>query len=189
MKPYVVVLDDFLEPLEFDLLRSYAWALEYKDQVAPFDGQTYPNIGLPVPESVEQRLSVQLSWIMGYKVVPKYVAFRLSLEGSDPPQWAHSDLEVARYNFLLSLNEGPASTLLLSHMETDMQYHPRNDFELGVWRRDFNDSSKWHIRAEVDLAPNRAVIMDSGLIHAADPRRGYGETVHDGRLILLSFFD
>jgi len=189
MRPYVLVLDNFFEPLEFDLLRSYAWGLEYKDQVAPFDGQTYPNIGLPVPEAVEQKVAVQLSWIMGHKVVPKYMAFRLSTEDSDPPQWAHSDLEVAQYNFVLSLNDGPGSTLLLTHHESEMWEHPRNQYELEMWQRDFNDAKKWHIRGEVDFAPNRAIIMRSGLIHAADPRRGYGETAMDGRLILLSFFD
>jgi len=189
MNPYILALDDFFEPVEFDLLRAYAWSLEYKDQVAPFDGQTYKNIGLPVPETVEQKVAMQLSWVMGYKVVPKYMAFRLTLEDSNPPQWAHSDLEVARFNFLLHLNPGPGGTVLLTHQESEMRTHPQNQYELEMWQRDFDDPTKWDVRAVIDIAPNRALVMRSELIHAQLPKHGFGSTVHDGRLILLSFFD
>jgi len=189
MIPYFYVLDEFFPNYEFDLLRDYALRLEYKDQVAPFDGVTYKNIGLPVPDGALMRISTNLSWLLGYKVMPKHCAFRLSLEGSSPPQWAHSDAEVARFGMFIYLNPGPGGTVLLEHKLTGMRQHPRTMDELDAWRFDHNDPDKWEIRASIDSAPNRAVVLQAGLIHAALPFWGFGDGVHNGRLILLCFFD
>jgi Family of unknown function (DUF6445) len=188
MTPYLYAVDEIFPPFEFDLLRAYAWRLEYKDQEGP-DGVVYPGIGLPVPESSRERLTHTLSWLLGYKVVLKICAFRLSVEGTVPPQWAHSDAQVSRYAAFVYMNEGPGGTVLLQHIETDMRVHPRNQAELDVWQRDHSTVEAWQVCAAVDCAPNRAVIMPSELIHAAMPPRGFGSSAHDGRLILWSFFD
>jgi hypothetical protein len=189
MIPYFYAIDEFFSEGEFKFLRAYAYQLSYGDVVAPFDGVTYPNIGLPVPPIAEERLAQALSWLMGYKVVPKFVAFRLSLEGSKPPQWAHSDAQVARFSMFLYMNDGPGGTVLLEHVDTGMRVHPRNEEELSTWKRDYEDESKWRVRAAVDCAANRAVVMRSELLHAALPRGGFGTTVENGRLILICFFD
>jgi len=189
MIPYFYAVDDFFPAGEFELIRDYAYRLEYGDVVAPFDGVTYPNIGLPVPPIAEERMAQTLSWLMGYRIIPKYTAFRLSVEGTKPPQWAHSDAEVARWSMFVYLNQGPGGTVLLEHLEDGMRTHPQDQEQLELWQRDFDDESKWRIRAAVDCAPNRAVIMRSELLHAALPRGGFGSTVTNGRLILLCFFD
>jgi len=189
MVPYVYTLDEFFPPREFEWLRAYAYGLEYGDVVAPFDGVTYKNIGLPVPVVAQQIIASQLSWLMGYRVDPKYLAFRCSLRGSTPPQWAHSDLEVARYGMFVFINEGPFATVLLEHRASGMRVHPCSEEELATWKRDYDNVDAWREVARVDAAPNRAVILRSELMHGALPREGYGETVEDGRLILLCFFD
>lgn len=189
MIPYFLALDEFFPEYEFGLLRDYAYQLEYKDQVAPFDGVTYRNIGLPVPASAQERIAQSLSWILGYKAIPKHLAFRLSPKGSEPPQWAHSDAEVARFGLFVYMNDGPGGTALLEHRTAGMREHPRNDKELAIWKRDYDDQSKWVMRAFVDCAPNRAVILRANLMHAAVPKDGFGDTVENGRLILLCFFD
>lgn len=189
MIPYFYAVDEFFPPNEFELLRAYAYQLNYGDVVAPFDGVIYPNIGLPVPPAAEEHLAHVLSWLMGYKVVPKFCAFRLSPEGSKPPQWAHSDAEVSRYSMFMYLNNGPGGTVLLEHIPSGMRTHPRDDKQLEIWKQDFDNESKWRIRAAVDCVANRAVVMRSELLHAALPREGFGGTVQNGRLILLCFFD
>jgi hypothetical protein len=189
MIPYVYAVDDFFPPYEFDLLRDYALQLEYKDVEAPFDGVTYKNIGLPVPDGAIQRMAMQLTWIMGYRVDLKHTAFRLSLEGSLPPQWAHSDAEVAQYGFFLHLNPAQGGTALLEHIETGMRFHPHNSEQLEAWQRDHNLPPAWNQIAKIDAAPNRAVILRADVMHGALPIYGYGQTPADGRLILLSFFD
>jgi hypothetical protein len=193
MTPYFYAIDEFFPPYEFELLRDYAFRLEYKDHVAPFDGVTYPNIGLPVPGTAVERLALCLSWLLGYKVVPKHVAFRLSVWGSKPPQWVHSDAEVARYGMFLHMNPSPpemtCGTALMAHGQTGMCEHPKDEDELLLWRRDYDDTQMWRAQSFISSAPNRAVILRSDLLHAAMPKGGYGEGVKDGRLILLCFFD
>src|SRR5215472_10448387 len=127
MMPYVYMVDDFFPPQEFEWLESYAHGLKYGDVVAPFDGIKYPNIGLPVPDVAKQLIAVNLSWLLGEKVVPRYLAFRWSPRGSQPPQWAHSDLEVATYSMFVFINPGPFATVLLEHCETGMRVHPANE--------------------------------------------------------------
>jgi hypothetical protein len=189
MTPYIQTFDGFFPDFEFDLIKSYAMTLEYKPVVAPFDGQTYQNIGLPVPPAVEERLAINLTWVMGYKVVPAFVAFRLSPEGSNPPQWAHTDAEVSKYGMFVYINDGPGGTVALRHKETGMDRHPRTEAELEAWRQDYDDMSKWDIRACIDCKANRAVILRSEVMHAALPKHGFGTDVTNGRLILLAFFD
>jgi hypothetical protein len=189
MIPYIQAVDEFFPDFEFDLIRSYAMGLEYKPTVAPFDGQTYQNIGLPVPPAVEERLAINLTWLLGYKVVPSFVAFRLSPEGSNPPQWAHSDAEVSKFGMFVYLNDGPGGTVLLRHKRSGMYKHPQTEHELEVWRHDFDDMDQWDVTASIDCKANRAVLLRSELMHAALPKNGFGTDVTDGRLILLAFFD
>jgi len=189
MIPYVYTIDEFFPPREFEWLREYAYHLEYCDRVAPFDGVTYPNLGVPVPAVAEELIGVQLTWLLGHKVVPRHMAFRLSLRGSNPPQWAHSDAEVAAYGMFVFINPGPFATVLLEHRKTGMRTHPQNEDELQAWKEDHNNEDAWREIARFDAAPNRAFVLRSELMHAALPRKGYGEDVRDGRLILLCFFD
>jgi hypothetical protein len=188
MIPYFYAVDDFFPPYEFEIIRDYAHIAKYEDRVAPFDGVTYRNIGIPLP-AFEQRIAESLSWMMGYKVVPKFCAFRLSLEGSEPPQWVHSDREVSKFGMFMFINPGPGGTILVEHLENGMRTHPRDENELAIWKRDYEDESKWRVRAAIDCAPNRAIILRSELLHAAIPRRGFGDDVTNGRLIMLCFFD
>jgi len=189
MTPFVYMVDDFFPPYEFELIRSYAHNLEYKDVEAPFDHVVYPNIGLPVPTVVLERIGQSMTWLLGYKVIPKYNAFRLSPRGSNPPQWAHTDAEGSQYAMFVYINPGPSKTVILEHKRTGMMFHPRDQDQLEAWKEDHNNEDAWRIVGEFPGAPNRALVMRSDLMHAAIPRAGYGETAEDGRLILLSFFD
>jgi hypothetical protein len=188
MKPYFYSLDDFFPWGEFNILRDYAHIAKYEDHKAPFDGVVYKNVA-PAPMAIVERLTHILTWIMGRRIVPMHTCFRLSVEGSEPPQWAHSDREVAEYGFFMFVNEGPGGTALLQHAESGMWMHPRNQYELDLWKRDYNNEGAWYLKAMVDCAPNRAILLRSELIHAAIPRGGFGGSPIDGRLILLCFFD
>ena len=188
MKPYLFAVDEVFPQNEFLLLREYARNMEYQDRTGP-DGVVYKNIGLPVPMVAQEMLVYTLSWLMGYRIVLKICAFRLSLEGTEPPQWAHSDAEVSKWASFIYINEGPGGTVLLKHVDEEFSEHPKNEAELDVWKRDCNDLSKWSVVGEVGCKPNRGLVIPSHLIHAALPPRGFGQSPIDGRLILWSFFD
>ena len=189
MIPHVYTIDEFFSPAEFMLLRDYAHILEYRPIESPLDHVTYPNIGLPVPPVIEERVVHAMSWVLGYRIVPKIMAFRLSPEGSNPPQWAHTDAEGSQYALFVYINPGPAATVLLEHRATGMRVHPANEIELEAWKRDYQDEEAWRVVGYHAGEPNRAILMRSNLMHAALPRRGYGRGPLDARLILLCFFD
>jgi len=189
MIPFVYMIDEFFPDYEFELVQAYARNLTYGPVEAPFDHVTYPNISTAVPPVVLERLAHSMTWLLGYKVIPKYNAFRLSPRGSNPPQWAHSDAEVSRYAFFCYINPGPSATVLLEHRATGMRTHPKTAEELQAWQADYDNEDAWRAVGVFPGAPNRALVMQSDLIHAAEPRQGYGEDTTDARLILLSFFD
>jgi len=188
MTPYLIAVDEVFPNNEFLLLRDYAWGMEYKDRTGP-DGVVYKNIGLPVPAVAQEMLVHTLSWLMGYRILLKICAFRLSLEGTEPPQWAHSDAEVSKWASFIYINESPGGTVLLKHVDEDFSEHPKNQAELDVWTRDCNNLNAWSIIGEVACKPNRGLVIPSNLLHAAMPPRGFGQSPKDGRLILWSFFD
>jgi len=189
MTPYIYVIDEFFPEYEFELVQAYARQLEYRPEESPLDHVVYPNIGLPVPDVVKERIEQSMMWLLGFKPIERQSAFRLSPRGSEPPQWAHTDAEVSRYAFFCYINPGPSSTVLLEHRRTGMRMHPSNEAELQAWKEDHDNEEAWRIIGEVPGAPNRALVMRSDLMHAAMPRIGYGEDTSDARLILLSFFD
>ena len=188
MTPYLLVFDNVFPSGEFHLLEDYAHIIQYQDRKGP-DGVTYKNIGLPVPPSAQEQLTQALSWLMGYRVALKICAFRLSVEGTEPPQWAHSDAEVSKWASFMYINQGPGGTVLLKHYETEMTSHPKNQAELDAWKRDCNDPGQWEVIGSVPCRPNRGLVIPSDQIHAAVPRLGFGQSPVDGRLILWSFFD
>jgi hypothetical protein len=188
MTPYLIAVDEVFPPNEFRMLREYAWATEYQDKEGP-DGVTYKNIGVKVPEPTKEQLTLALTWIMGYRVVLKICAFRLSLEGTEPPQWAHSDAEVARWASFVYINPGPGGTVLLRHRVTGMTMHPVNQEELDTLTEDCSKLPMWDIIGSIPCEPNRLVVIPSHQIHAAMPVYGFGQSPKDGRLILWSFFD
>ena len=188
MRPHLYAIDGIFPQAEFDMLQEYAHVLQYGDIKAPFDGVTYHNVA-PAPPFVVEHLTHVLTLLMGYRVVPLHTCFRLSVEGSEPPQWAHSDAEVAKFGFFMFINPGRGGTALLEHKESGMRTHPQSQYELDLWNRDHNDESAWNVVSLIDSQVNRGILLRSDLIHAALPRRGYGESAVDGRLILLCFFD
>jgi len=188
MTPYLMAVDGVFPYNEFLMLREYAHIMEYKDREGP-DGVTYKDIGAEVPEPAKEQLIFALTWLMGYRIAMKICAFRLSVEGTVPPQWAHSDAEVSKWASFVYINPGPGGTALLRHKETGMTMHPRNQEELDIWTRDCNRPEAWYVIGSVPCEPNRGLVIPSDQLHAAMPVHGFGQSPSDGRLILWSFFD
>ncbi len=188
MIPYFYAIDDALPQGEFEILREYSRLVPYEDRKGP-DGVIYQGVSAEVPECVKEQLTHLLSWLVGSRVIIKICAFRLSITGTVPPQWAHSDLSVSRFASFLYINPSPGGTVLLRHKETGMFAHPKDEYELAVLQRDQSNVDAWEIRAKVDCAPNRMIVIRSELLHAALPVYGHGSGPEDGRLILWTFFD
>jgi hypothetical protein len=190
MTPFLLTIDEFFPWPEFELLKAYAHQLKYIPVTSPLDGVEYPDIGLPVPDAIQERLVMQFTWLIGHRVALTQVAFRLSIEGSKPPHWAHTDAECAAFSAFIFINAPDGcATALVQHRGNRMWKHPQNEDELEVWKHDYNKPEKWLIKSVVEAAPNRAIIMPANLMHAALPLGGMGTNAENGRLILLAFFE
>lgn len=190
MIPFILSIDEFFPPKEFELIRDYAHQLKYVPVKSPLDGVEYPDIGLPVPPSIQERMVMQFTWLVGHRVALTQTAFRLSIEGSKPPHWAHTDAEGAAFSAFIFINAPDGcATALVQHRGNRMWRHPQDADELEVWKADHNKPEKWLIKSVVEGAPNRAVIVPAELMHAALPLGGIGKGPTDGRLILLAFFE
>lgn len=188
MTPHILSIDNFFPENEFLLLRAYSHQLHYNPVRGP-DGVLYPGIGYPVPDVTKDYICYALTWMLGYKVTLKISAFRVSIEGCEPPHWVHSDGQVSRFALIVYMNPGPGGTAFVKHADAGFSRHPTTEEEVEIWRRDNQEGDRWEVISQIEAQPNRAVIMDASLMHAAIPRAGFGKSPIDGRLILWAFFD
>jgi hypothetical protein len=188
MTPQVLVIDEFLPPELFGLMRQLAHKLEYKDVLAP-DGFTYPGVSLDVPSVITEQLAMGLTWWFGRRITNKGTFYRLRLEGQASPHWVHTDAILGQFAFFMHLNPNMGSTVLVHHFETGMEYHPIDEDQVALWEKDKNNYHAWEIDSKLEGAMNRAIIIRADRLHAALPMQGIGDSAANGRLVLTSFFD
>ena len=180
--PGLIVIDDFL-PLPY-FTRTHAMTSEYYDWEGP-DGQVYKRVSLlrvpGVMEALEKTVGPIELLGMGY---------RLNYAGEPPNQSIHSDLGWGSHALVLYLNAGPSGTAFWRHIETDTTRITVGQTELlEQIKDDWEDSTKWQIRTEVEMKFNRAIIYDSSLYHSRYPFEAFGNTPENGRLIAVAFFN
>jgi len=116
-------------------------------------------------------------------------AYRLNYQGERPNQSIHSDMGWGTHALVLYLCEGPGGTAFWQHNETEAVSINPGDVELyEKIKDDWEDASKWTMRACAELKFNRAVIYTSDLFHSRYPFEAFGEHPGDGRLIAVAFF-
>lgn len=184
MIQHSLVIDDFLHYPE--ITRDLFKELPMMDYLAS-DNVTYPGI-VETPDSVNQEIKFKLSKYFNLEVI--YSFGRYSFEDMDPPNWAHSDREMAEYLALLYL--GPPNgtefcgTLLVRHRRLGFDTHPINELELSALQEDSNNRDKWEVTYNFPSRYNRMVILNANYIHAA--AGSYGTNHDNGRLVLSTFF-
>lgn len=186
MRPYHLILDGALwRP---DLVRAHALGLDYRGEIGP-DGVEYPNISAAVPRDLAGELEYVLGHASGGSVDVKLSFFRLSLADTAAPHWAHTDAIISEYLALIYLTRNEdcrGGTAIVEHV-SGMARHPRTDAEVALWREDTNRPERWVPKTIAPMAFNRLVVLPTDVFHAATPQ-GFGTSVEDGRLVLISFF-
>jgi hypothetical protein len=190
----IQIIDNFLDPVTYGYLRSYADHADFRDRRSEQDGVVYPNLHLDLPGHVDAEIQERLEQAMGRPVHRRITFMRLSPKGVKAPHQAHSDEIMGQYSLMLYLNRQEdtprgAGTSFVQHVEQDFRSTPQNERGARAWERDTNRRDAWLVYEHCASAPNRACIFDARLMHRAEPTTGFGRTAQDGRLVLTSFFD
>ena len=183
-----LIIDDFFE--NPDALREFAMTQNFSEITSPDDGVTYPDICINIPTEVKQEMHIKITQLLGAPMTKTIDFMRLSRQGVHVPHQAHTDLIMGQYTALIYLNKPEdckGGTSLLKHVN-GMDVNPKNDEEEAVWRKDTNDESKWIKLNECPMVYNRLFLVRSDLFHRAEPVGGFGNTLENGRLVLVSFF-
>lgn len=190
MKFHSLIIDDFLS--DPNVLRQHALQAEFKNEQSPFDEVIYPGICRDIPQDISTEVYLKVSDLMKTVMLrPNATFMRLSAEGVKAPHQAHTDQVCGDFTFLLYLNKEEdcqGGTSIVEHAN-GMRKAPLTEEEGLVWNQDANNYYAWNQMGFCPMKYNRAFIIDSYLFHRAEPVEGFGQSVEDGRLVLISFFD
>lgn len=188
MKLHSLIVDNFFR--EPQAIREVLLRLPYADVTSPFDGVVYPDIAKDLPSVICDEFVNGLKKFMPV-VKPNAIFTRLSVQGNQAPHQAHTDAVTGDYTAIVYMNlprHCRGGTAVVVHT-SGMWLNPTNNEELELWRRDTNVPEKWVNTIECPMAFNRMFLVRSDLFHRAEPFNGFGRDIHDGRLVLIMFFN
>jgi len=182
MKPYVLILDDFIE--SYDYFRDFCDTAKFEDTTNPYDGFVYPGVCMKAPFEIIQ-YSIQKA--VGHCNLI-HGALRLSLNGVKAPYQVHADDFMGGQSTIIVYLNRPehcrGGTAFMRHKETG--------YERGIegegWKADEGKSEAWETIMECPMRSNRALIFDSRLLHRATPTQGFGTDASNGRLVFVGVF-
>lgn len=209
MARHIIIYDDFLadpDRVRDEVLRegfvgysqsTYAGKMS-KPFIRPEVGPLFASlVGRPMLPKIEH------SW---------YGQFRLSTESDRCDQWIHLDPE--EWSVLVYMNpEGTYpegyGTAFWTHKRTGWERYPGNwrdladvsqelrdegfnsyeAFKQRIVLDDGQDESQWTKTLHVPAKYNRALLFRPHYFHSHMPKRNFGKTPEDGRLVQLYFFE
>ena len=180
-----MIIDDFFEYP--DAIREVLLHQDMLNHTAE-DNITYPGI-VALPSSIKEELISNLNYLFRNRITGSKCFARYSFEEMSPPNWAHSDFNIAQFVALIYMNPQPHSgdgTHLVRH-KSGFDYHPDTDERKDILLSESNDRSKWDITFTCPAVYNRAFIVNAYLLHAAAMK--YGTSKANSRLVLTCFFD
>ena len=187
----VVILDGFLR--DFETFNKHARALDFEGEINPHDGVEYPDISIDIPELVETEVIQNLEAAMGWEVQMNMLFLRNTCsETETAPHQAHTDTIQGTHIFLLYMQDGPegAGTSLVKHKELGFDKDPITEEEFAAWKKDLNTYDKWEITDLIPMKKNRAACgIWSAQMHRAEPVKGFGTCIEDGRIALIGFYE
>lgn len=188
MKYHSQIYDDFFDyPLRVKRACDQVPMMDYPAS----DGVTYPGI-IELPERVKNEVHNKLTFLFGHKFSPQLTFGRYSLNEMQPPNWAHSDGNMAQYLALVYLSDtrGDKSqisgTYFLTH-EMGFEMHPRTNREKDVLLHDSNNRAVWQKTYYCPSKFNRLFVLSADYIHAAG--QSYGTDQLSGRFVISCFFN
>jgi len=181
-----MIIDNFIS--SFDSLHEASRSNPFLDQVNPVDGVVYPQVCKEIPEAVEKEVIDNLESVLGRKPEVSIMFMRRSPRGIHCPHQVHSDAAMGKYTLMLYINSGDnAGTSLVRHKESGISFNPASQEFVDVITADQNNQEAWEITDMIEMAPNRAFIFRSDMLHRAEPVGGFGEGV-EARSVLTCFF-
>lgn len=184
MKPHSLIFDDFFKnPEEVRKLCDQMPTMDYKAS----DDVTYPGI-IELPKKVRAEVEDNFKQVYGKMFNPQLMFGRYSMTHMDPPNWAHSDGNMAQMLGLiyLSKDDGKHGTYMLKHI-SGFEHHPRTEKQKEFLLRDSNERAAWTETYYCPSRYNRLFILSADYIHAAG--KSYGEMQNDSRLVISVFFN
>jgi hypothetical protein len=201
MRKRIVVVDDFLPKSRVDTLHETLMRSEFKDEKAP-DGVTYPTVCTSVSIGGVEELLGEVHGVPRVNI--KLSCFRLSLLGERDDTFCHADGIYAKWAAVLYLNKHIQSggTAFWTHRETGLDGVPDDDLmkvagfhpiKYHQWlTAETNNPSKWESGGFCGMKYNRLVTYPTSSFHSRIPAnidRPFGNTVSDGRLVWVAFYD
>ena len=193
----VRVADEFLPANLFEQLRAQVHQLEFGPVINPGDNVEYPDICVEIPTWIKVWVKSGIAKMMDVyvdQVDIDTLFWRLTTEATpQAPHGAHNDAIHGKYAAFYYVNDKPddveiAGTSLVTHRNTGMSAQPKSVGEWTVWERECNNYDAWKIDELIEWVPNRLAIYEAERMHRAEPPGGWGESVQDGRLVLIMFF-
>lgn len=182
----LAIIDDFLDDPQS--ARKTIIETPMEDTKGP-DGVVYPGIVL-LSDAMEKYVSFMFEDLYSGRFKKKLIFARHSYADMNPPNWAHSDYELAQYVGLIYLspidypNDG---TYLVRHRDTGLETHPENDDDIKTLLTFGNFRTQWDITMTIPSKFNRLLVLNTKYLHAAADK--FGNNRENSRLVLSVFFD
>lgn len=187
MKQHSMIFDDFFD--NPNKAKSLCDEMPLMDYPAS-DGVVYPGI-IMLPPPVEKEVKEKFKSIFGVLFKPQLIFGRYSLNTMNPPNWAHSDRNMASHLGLIYLSGSPVGnehgTYMLRHTDTGMETHPQSSKDMTILLEDSNDKELWEQTYYCPAKFNRLFILNADYIHAAG--KSFGSEQATGRLVISVFFN
>lgn len=189
----ILVRNNFLADPKAERERALAAVYE----TIQHNGLTYRGMS----EQAEGPECAEIRAILGFHRGKIVTGYRRYLADEENETYIHSDANIAKWTAVLYLNEPDQC----QGGTAFWRYRPYNwvglptaeglaaqglEDEPSLWDRvlaDGHDERKWEMHNYVPLGWNRLILFDSRLFHSRYPKRSFGTSVADARLIKLFF--
>lgn len=180
-----------------DPARERELALEATYVTLEHNGLVYRGMS----EQPEGEECARLRQILSFEGGVIRTGYRRYLESEENETYIHPDADIAKYTAVLFLNtpdQAKGGTAFWRYRPYNWVAVPRAEElplqglkdEPSLWKRildEGHDEFHWQMWNYVPMGWNRLLIFDSRLFHSRYPKRAFGSTIADGRLIKLYF--
>lgn len=193
MNTALKIIDDFY-PLPEEL-KACALALPDKDEV--WDGHVYRGWRRYEHEGFSDVMASRLSAVVGADVEIVLQSFVVATKGFETTQWIHADLGLGQYAAVLHLHRQGGGTAFWKHKETGQDWVSPEMLEaLGgpaetaaKLQEEGKSQEAWEMTSLAGAKYNRLAVYPSALFHSRWPKEVVGETIADGRITWVAFFN
>ena len=166
----IEIIDGALTKKAYNSLLAQIACGPFCDETNDIDGVVYPLICKAVPEVV----SCEVDQILPIDYSVEFL--RSSPEGVHCPNPVHHDFSMGRWSVML-YTSSIGGTAIMRHKETGICSAPDSPDFVNIIANDSANTDAWEVLYMAEAKPNRMVIFDARLMHAAMPFGGFGKGV------------